>query len=105
MLGYYYNCFDLIFFSIQVPDYKKTGDRFGQDSNENEDDGRAFAIDETDLDWYSTVFNDSDEFQIFSESIQRKELTKKHSFKQHQRDTIGYNQASLQSLIAEQRKQ
>jgi hypothetical protein len=50
MLGYYYNCFDLIFFSIQVPDYKKTGDRFGQDSNENEDDGRAFAIDETDLD-------------------------------------------------------
>jgi hypothetical protein len=40
-----------------------------QDKNENEDDGSAFAIDETDLELYSTVFEDSDEFQIFSESI------------------------------------
>jgi hypothetical protein len=43
-----------------------------QDNNENEDDGNAFDIDETDLDSYSTVFEDSDAFQIFSESIQRK---------------------------------
>jgi hypothetical protein len=28
------------FFSIQLPDYKISGDRFGQDNNENEDDGR-----------------------------------------------------------------
>jgi hypothetical protein len=41
-------------------------------TNENEDDGSAFDSDETDLDSYSTVFEDSDEFQIFSESIQRK---------------------------------
>jgi len=40
-----------------------------QDKNENEDDGSAFDIDETDLESYSTVFEDSDEFQIFSESI------------------------------------
>ncbi len=40
-----------------------------QDKNENEDDGSAFDIDETDLESYSTIFEDSDEFQIFSESI------------------------------------
>jgi hypothetical protein len=57
------------FVFIQVPDYKISGDRFGQDNNENEDDGNAFYIDETDLDSYSTVFEESDEFQIFSESI------------------------------------
>jgi hypothetical protein len=56
----------------------------------------------TDIQQYSTIVMN---FRKFSESIQRKELTKKHSFKQHQRDTIGYNQASLQSLITEQRKQ
>jgi hypothetical protein len=60
------------FVSIQVPDYKKSGDRFGQNSNENEDDGSDFDVDETDLDSYSIVFEDSDEFQIFSESIQRR---------------------------------
>jgi len=60
MLAYYFNDFNLIFFSIQVPDYKNSGDRFGQDSNE------------TNLDSYSTVFDDSDEFRIFSEIIQRK---------------------------------
>jgi hypothetical protein len=43
-----------------------------QDSNENEDDGSALDIDETDLDSYSIVFEDRDEFQIFSEIIQRK---------------------------------
>jgi hypothetical protein len=43
-----------------------------QDKNENDDDGNAFDIDETDLDSYSIVSEDSDEFQIFSESIQRK---------------------------------
>ncbi len=59
-------------FSIQAPDYKKSGDRFGQDSHENEDDRIAFDIDETDLESYSTVFEDSDEFQIFSESIQNR---------------------------------
>ncbi len=72
MLDYYFNYFNRIFFSIQVPDYKISGDRFGQDNNENEDDGSAFDIDETDLESYSIVFEDSDEFQIFSESIQRK---------------------------------
>jgi hypothetical protein len=72
MLDYYFNYFDLILFSIKVLDYKKSGVRFGEDNNENEDDGSAFDIDETDLDSYSTVFEDSDEFQIFSESIQRK---------------------------------
>ncbi len=72
MLDYYFNYFNLIFFSIQVPDYKISGDRLLQDNKENEDDGSAFDIDETDLDSYSTVFEDSDEFQIFSESIQRK---------------------------------
>ncbi len=30
----------LIFFFIQVPDYKISDNRFGQDNNENEDDGR-----------------------------------------------------------------
>jgi len=70
MLDYYFNYFNLIFFSIQVPDYKISGDRLRQD--ENEDDGSAFDIDKTDLDPYATVFEDSDEFQIFSESIQRK---------------------------------
>ncbi len=71
-LDYYFNYFNLTFFSIQVPDYKISSDRFGQDNNENEDDDSAFDIDETDLNSYSTVFEDSDEFQIFSESIQRK---------------------------------
>jgi hypothetical protein len=40
-----------------------------QDKNENEDDGSAFDIDGTDLDSYSTVTVDRNEFQIFSESI------------------------------------
>jgi hypothetical protein len=30
----------LIFFFIQVPVYKISDNRFGQDNNENEDDGR-----------------------------------------------------------------
>jgi hypothetical protein len=72
MLDYYFNYFNLTSFSVQVPDYKISGDRLRQDKNENEDDGSAFDIDKTDLDSYSTVFEDSDEFQIFSESIQRK---------------------------------
>ncbi len=55
-----------------VPDYKISGDTLRQDNNENEDDGSIFDVDETDLESYSTVFDDSDEFQIFSESIQRK---------------------------------
>ncbi len=71
MLDYNFNYVNRIF-SIQVPNYKIAGDRFGQDNNENEDDGSAFDIDETGLDSYSTVFEDSDKFQIFSESIQRK---------------------------------
>ncbi len=69
MLDYYYNYFDLSFFLFRLLIIKKSGDRFGQDSNENEDDGIDFDIDETDLESYSTVFEDSDEFQIFSESI------------------------------------
>ncbi len=72
MLDYYYNYFDLIFFSIKVSDYEKSGGRFGEDNNENEDEGSAFDIDETDLESYSTVFEDSDGFQIFCESIQCK---------------------------------
>ncbi len=72
MLDYYSNYFTLIFFSIKIPDYEKSGGRFGEDNNENEDEGSAFDIDKTDLDSYSTVFEDSDEFQIFSDSIQRK---------------------------------
>ncbi len=62
----------IVFFSILVPDYKISGDTLRQDNNENEDDGSIFDVDETDLESYSTVFDDSDEFQIFSESIQRK---------------------------------
>ncbi len=71
MLDYYINYFNL-FFSIQVPDQKISGDRLRQDNNENEDGGDAFDIDETDLDSSSTVFEDSDEFRILSEIIQRK---------------------------------
>ncbi len=69
MLDHYFNYFNLIFFSIQVPNYKISSDRLRQDNNENEDDGSAFDIDETDLGSYSTVLEDRDEFQIFSESI------------------------------------
>jgi len=60
----------LLFFSIKILDYEKSGGRFREDNNENEDEGSSFDIDETDLDSYSTVFEDSDEFQIFSESMQ-----------------------------------
>jgi len=42
----------ILFFSIRIPDYKISDDRFGQDSSENEDDGGAFDIDETDLGSY-----------------------------------------------------
>jgi hypothetical protein len=52
----------LLFFSIKILDYEKSGGRFGEDNYENEDEGSAFDIDETDLDLYSTVFEDSDEF-------------------------------------------
>jgi hypothetical protein len=72
MLDYYYNYFDLSFFLFRLLIIKKSGDRFGQDNNEKEDDGSILDVDETDLDSYSNVFEDSDEFQIFSESIQRK---------------------------------
>jgi len=61
MLDYYFNYFNL-FFSIKIPDYEKSGSRFGEDNNEKEDEGSAFDIDETHLDSYSTVFEDSDEF-------------------------------------------
>jgi hypothetical protein len=40
-----------------------------QDNNENDDDGSIFDVNEADLDSYSTVFEDNEEFQIFSESI------------------------------------
>jgi hypothetical protein len=62
----------ILFFSIQIPDYEISDDRFGQDNNENEDDDSAFDIDENDLNSYSIVFEDSDECQMFSESIQLK---------------------------------
>ena len=52
-----------------------TGDGLGENNNDDDDDNSDFDIDETDLESYSTVLEvneDIDEFQIFSESLQRK---------------------------------
>ncbi len=72
MLDYNFNYFNRIFFLFRFLIIKYQVIDCDRITNENEDDGSAFDSDETDLDSYSTVFEDSDEFQIFSESIQRK---------------------------------
>ncbi|CAF1083384.1 unnamed protein product [Adineta steineri] len=81
----------------KVPDHEMAGDGLGEDNNEDDDDNSDFDIDETDLESYSTILEaneDIDEFQIFCDSLQ-----------QLQSDTTGYNQALLQNLTDEQRKQ
>ncbi|CAF3715518.1 unnamed protein product [Adineta steineri] len=79
----------------KVPDHEMSGEGVGDDDDDDDDEGSDFDIDETDLESYSTVLEaneDIDEFQIFSESLQKL-----------QADTTGYNQALLQSLSPEQR--
>ncbi len=65
-----------IFIVLKVPDHEMTGDGLGENNNDGEDNDTDFDLDETDLESYSTVLEaneDIDEFQIFCESLQRKE--------------------------------
>jgi hypothetical protein len=69
MLDYYFNYFDLFFLLRFLIIKDQLIDLEGIIMKMKMDDGSAFDINETDLDSYPAVSEDSDEFRIFCESI------------------------------------